>query len=109
MSSNKSPLKAILEFLQRFVKSPRFIKISKITSIGAGIILILFFVAWFSLRGWILNTAYAKIQNKLNTKGYTLTVQEKGFDGIFGVYFNDIYLKSVFRIKFTICVIFKGF
>ena len=92
MSSNKSPLKAILEFLQNFVKSPRFIKTSKVTGIVAGIILLLFFVAWFSLRGWILNTAYSKIQNKLKAKGYTLTVQEKGFEGVFGVHFKDIYL-----------------
>lgn len=92
MNLNKFRLKAILEFLLNFVKSKRFLKFSKITGIVTSIVVVLFFIAWFSLRGWILDTAYSKIQKNLENKGYTFIVKSKGFEGIFGVQFNQIYL-----------------
>ncbi len=92
MNSNKFHLKAILASLQNFVKSPRFLKTSKITALVAGIFILVFFIAWFSLRNYFLETAFQKAQFALNKKGYTLQCKEKGFDGVFGVHFSQIYL-----------------
>lgn len=92
MNLNKFHLKRILVFLLNFVKSPRFIKFTKITGIVTSVIVVLFFVAWFGLRNYFLNTAYNKVQTSFAEKGYTFNCKNKGFEGIFGVHFSEIYL-----------------
>ncbi len=92
MNLNKFHLKRILVFLLNFVKSPRFIKFTKITGIVTSVIIVLFFIGWFSLRTYFLNTVFTKAQESFGKKGYTLSCKEKGFEGVFGVHFLDIYL-----------------
>jgi hypothetical protein len=79
-------------FLLSFVKSPRFIKFTKITGIVTSVIVVLFFVTWFGLRNYFLNTAYNKVQTSFAEKGYTFKCKNKGFEGVFGVRFSEIYL-----------------
>lgn len=92
MNLNKFHLKRILVFLLSFVKSPRFIKFTKITGIVTSVIVVLFFVTWFGLRNYFLNTAYNKVQTSFAEKGYTFKCKNKGFEGVFGVRFSEIYL-----------------
>ncbi len=94
MNLNKFRLKAILVSLLNFVKSPRFIKISKITGIVSVVVIALFFIAWFSLRNYLLESAFQKAQTSFAKKGYTLNCTEKGFDGIFGIHVSKIYLNT---------------
>ena len=94
MNSSKFHLKAILALLLNFVKSPRFIRISKIIGIVSGVFVLLFFVAWFSFRNYFLESAFNKAQTSLAKKGYTLTCANKGFEGVFGIQFSKLYLNT---------------
>lgn len=98
MNSSKFHPKAILALLLNFVRSQRFIKITKITGIISGILILLFFVVWFSFRNYFLETAFSKAQFSFAKKGYTLTCNNKGFDGVFGIHFSKLYLDKTEKI-----------